>query len=51
MNLFQVKRTKCSNCVVWAKSDSLCRDVIRLSSNVTVRTTTFSERKKLFYMG
>lgn len=34
--LSAVKGTKCSNCVVWAKSDSLSRDVIKLSSDVTV---------------
>nr|XP_048334664.1 glycerophosphodiester phosphodiesterase GDPD4 isoform X2 [Ziziphus jujuba var. spinosa] len=31
-----VQRTHCKNCIVWAKSDILARDVIRQSSNVTV---------------
>ncbi|KAG8378560.1 hypothetical protein BUALT_Bualt08G0149600 [Buddleja alternifolia] len=31
-----VERTKCSNCLVWAKSDSLARDVIKLSSDTMV---------------
>lgn len=33
----QVKRTQCKNCIIWAKSDILARDIIRLSSDVTVR--------------
>ncbi|XP_073059766.1 glycerophosphodiester phosphodiesterase GDPD4 [Primulina eburnea] len=31
-----VERTKCKNCIVWAKSDSLVRDIIRLSMNIKV---------------
>ncbi|XP_044511894.1 glycerophosphodiester phosphodiesterase GDPD4 isoform X2 [Mangifera indica] len=31
-----VQRTRCKNCLVWAKSDNLVRDIIRLSSDVTV---------------
>lgn len=31
-----VERIQCTNCIVWAKSDSLARDVIRLSSDVMV---------------
>ncbi|KAL5778532.1 hypothetical protein ACOSQ2_009269 [Xanthoceras sorbifolium] len=31
-----VERTKCKNCVVWAKSDNLVRDIIKLSPNATV---------------
>ncbi|KAF8405664.1 hypothetical protein HHK36_007740 [Tetracentron sinense] len=31
-----VERTQCNNCLVWAKSDILARDVIKLSSDVTV---------------
>ncbi|BBH08700.1 PLC-like phosphodiesterases superfamily protein, partial [Prunus dulcis] len=30
-----VKRMQCMNCLVWAKSDNLARDVIKLSSDVT----------------
>ncbi|KAH9781994.1 glycerophosphodiester phosphodiesterase GDPD4 [Citrus sinensis] len=30
-----IERTKCYNCLVWAKSDNLVRDIMRLSSNVT----------------
>lgn len=35
--LMQVKRTKCRNCLVWAKSDSLARDVIKLSGDTMVK--------------
>ncbi|KAL3513311.1 hypothetical protein ACH5RR_026028 [Cinchona calisaya] len=31
-----VGKTACKNCLVWAKSDSLARDIIKLSSDVTV---------------
>ncbi|GMH21537.1 hypothetical protein Nepgr_023379 [Nepenthes gracilis] len=31
-----VERTNCMNCIVWAKSDSLVRDIIRRSANITV---------------
>ncbi|KAL5776057.1 hypothetical protein ACOSP7_008983 [Xanthoceras sorbifolium] len=31
-----VERIKCKNCVVWAKSDNLVRDIIKLSPNATV---------------
>ncbi|XP_028800346.1 glycerophosphodiester phosphodiesterase GDPD4-like isoform X2 [Neltuma alba] len=34
--LSAVERTDCGNCLVWAKSDSLARDVIKLSSDITV---------------
>lgn len=34
--LSAVDRSKCKNCVVWAKSDSLARDIIKLSSDITV---------------
>ena len=47
---FQVKGTKCSNCVVWAKSDSLSRDVIRLSSDVTVRTSSIAFYLSMFFI-
>ncbi|KAK4789950.1 hypothetical protein SAY86_017254 [Trapa natans] len=30
-----VARTSCKNCLVWAKSDSLVRDIIKLSSNIS----------------
>ena len=33
---FQVERTQCKNCLVWAKSDNLARDVIRQSPDITV---------------
>ncbi|KAK2658809.1 hypothetical protein Ddye_005342 [Dipteronia dyeriana] len=36
LSVLQVERTKCKNCVVWAKSDNLVRDVIKLSPNATV---------------
>ncbi|KAL7118381.1 hypothetical protein ACP275_03G133000 [Erythranthe tilingii] len=31
-----VERSKCKNCIVWAKSDSLARDLIKLSRDTTV---------------
>ncbi|GAB2217246.1 hypothetical protein Droror1_Dr00000418 [Drosera rotundifolia] len=31
-----VKKTKCINCIVWSKSDTLVRELIRLSANMTV---------------
>ncbi|XP_004290261.1 PREDICTED: glycerophosphodiester phosphodiesterase GDPD4 [Fragaria vesca subsp. vesca] len=31
-----VERIQCRNCVVWAKSDNIARDVIRLSSDIMV---------------
>ncbi|KAI4299966.1 hypothetical protein L6164_033387 [Bauhinia variegata] len=31
-----VESAECRNCLVWAKSDSLARDVIKLSSEITV---------------
>lgn len=31
-----VKRTHCTNCIIWAKSDTLVREIIRLSPNTTV---------------
>ncbi|KAK4256380.1 hypothetical protein QN277_009255 [Acacia crassicarpa] len=34
--LSAVERTDCGNCLIWAKSDSLARDVIKLSSDITV---------------
>lgn len=32
----KVERVRCKNCVVWAKSDSLARDVMKQSTDVTV---------------
>ncbi|KAL3845725.1 hypothetical protein ACJIZ3_003128 [Penstemon smallii] len=31
-----IERTKCKNCLVWAKSDNLARDVIKLSKDTMV---------------
>ncbi|CAJ1958501.1 unnamed protein product [Sphenostylis stenocarpa] len=31
-----VEKTECFNCVIWAKSDNIARDVIKLSSEITV---------------
>lgn len=31
-----VEKTQCKNCLVWAKSDSLVRDIIKLSSDMKV---------------
>ncbi|KAL6210178.1 hypothetical protein ACLB2K_021115 [Fragaria x ananassa] len=33
-----VERIQCRNCVVWAKSDNIARDVIRLSSDIMVKS-------------
>ncbi|KAG5047741.1 hypothetical protein JHK86_017147 [Glycine max] len=32
-----VEKTECSNCLIWAKSDILARDVIKLSSEITLK--------------
>lgn len=34
--IYVVEKTQCKNCLVWAKSDSLARDIIRLSSDIKV---------------
>lgn len=34
--LSAVEKMQCKNCLIWAKSDSLARDIIKLSSNVMV---------------
>ncbi|GMI90748.1 glycerophosphodiester phosphodiesterase 4 [Hibiscus trionum] len=34
--LSAVEKMRCKNCLIWAKSDSLVRDIIKLSSDVTV---------------
>ncbi|XP_010534136.1 PREDICTED: glycerophosphodiester phosphodiesterase GDPD4 isoform X1 [Tarenaya hassleriana] len=31
-----IERSRCNNCMVWAKSDSLVRDIIRLAPDLTV---------------
>ncbi|CAN8235554.1 unnamed protein product [Cochlearia groenlandica] len=31
-----IERAKCKNCIVWAKSDSLARDIIRRAPDITV---------------
>ncbi|KAJ7949938.1 Glycerophosphodiester phosphodiesterase GDPD4 [Quillaja saponaria] len=31
-----IERKQCKNCLIWAKSDNLARDVIKLSSDLTV---------------
>ncbi|PPR97813.1 hypothetical protein GOBAR_AA22855 [Gossypium barbadense] len=33
---FQVEKMQCKNCLIWAKSDSLVRDIIKLSSDIAV---------------
>ncbi|KAJ6877701.1 hypothetical protein NC651_030454 [Populus alba x Populus x berolinensis] len=35
-----VERLQCQNCLIWAKSDNLARDVIKLKSNVTLLAAT-----------
>ena len=41
--MFHIKGIKCSNCVVWANSDSLSRDVIKLAFDVlTTGKMTYS---------
>ncbi|GAB4845091.1 hypothetical protein Ancab_038497 [Ancistrocladus abbreviatus] len=39
----KVRRTNCMNCIVWAKSDTLVRDIIRLSANTTVGYIVMNE--------
>ena len=39
----QVQRTHCANCVVWAKSDSLVRDIIKLSPSTAVKFLSFQK--------
>ncbi|BAF27931.2 Os11g0236000, partial [Oryza sativa Japonica Group] len=34
--LSTIGRTQCKNCLVWAKSDNVGRDVIKLSKDITV---------------
>lgn len=34
--LYVIKRTRCMNCLVWAKSDNLVREIINLSPDVMV---------------
>ena len=41
MAKFQVEKTQCKNCLVWAKSDSLARDIIRSSSDIKVSENGF----------
>ncbi|ESW20626.1 hypothetical protein PHAVU_005G002500 [Phaseolus vulgaris] len=41
--LSAVENTECSNCVIWAKSDNVARDVIKLSSNITVGYIVMTE--------
>ena len=40
--IFQVEKTECQNCLIWCKSDNLVRDVIKLSSEITVRSSLVS---------
>uniref|UniRef100_A0A453HH76 Uncharacterized protein n=1 Tax=Aegilops tauschii subsp. strangulata TaxID=200361 RepID=A0A453HH76_AEGTS len=32
----QIRKTNCKNCVIWAKSDDIGRDLIKLSKDVMV---------------
>jgi hypothetical protein len=32
----QIRKTNCNNCIVWAKSDDIGRDIIKLSKDVVV---------------
>ncbi|XP_008795285.2 glycerophosphodiester phosphodiesterase GDPD4 isoform X1 [Phoenix dactylifera] len=38
-----VKKTRCKNCLIWAKSDIVGRDVIKLSKDVTVGYTVMKD--------
>ncbi|KAK7259903.1 hypothetical protein RIF29_25518 [Crotalaria pallida] len=38
-----VEKTECRNCLIWAKSDNLARDVIKISSEITVGYIVMSE--------
>ncbi|KAJ6884514.1 glycerophosphodiester phosphodiesterase GDPD4 [Populus alba x Populus x berolinensis] len=44
-----VERLQCQNCLIWAKSDNLARDVIKLRSNVTVHLALRSTRAYLAF--
>lgn len=46
--LFQVEKTECRNCLIWSKSDNLARDVVKLSSEIAVRSSLFSFICKTF---
>ncbi|XP_026662041.2 glycerophosphodiester phosphodiesterase GDPD4 isoform X2 [Phoenix dactylifera] len=39
----EVKKTRCKNCLIWAKSDIVGRDVIKLSKDVTVGYTVMKD--------
>ncbi|XP_021760845.1 glycerophosphodiester phosphodiesterase GDPD4-like [Chenopodium quinoa] len=43
-----VKRTHCTNCIIWAKSDTLVREIIRLSPNTTVGYIVMKDPKTGF---
>ncbi|XP_019434592.1 PREDICTED: glycerophosphodiester phosphodiesterase GDPD4 isoform X3 [Lupinus angustifolius] len=40
-----VEKTECRNCVIWAKSDNLAREVIKISSEITVGYIVMREPK------
>ena len=40
-SLLQLKKTNCKNCLVWAKSDDLGREMIKLSKDVVVHCSFF----------
>ncbi|KAF1894333.1 hypothetical protein Lal_00027181 [Lupinus albus] len=40
-----VEKTECRNCVIWAKSDDLAREVIKISSEITVGYIVMREPK------
>jgi len=42
-----VEEAGCRNCLIWAKSDNLARDVIKLSSEIAVRTVHLALFAKL----
>jgi hypothetical protein len=37
----QLRRTNCKNCLVWAKSDDIGREIIKLSKDVIVHCSLF----------
>lgn len=45
-----VRRTRCANCVVWAKSDTLVRDITRLAPDTSVTLPSFQKFMYTIYI-
>ncbi|XP_052202105.1 glycerophosphodiester phosphodiesterase GDPD4 isoform X4 [Diospyros lotus] len=46
MSVKEVQRAQCKNCIIWAKSDNLVRDVMKLSPDVTVGYIVMREHSR-----